>query len=147
MAELGGMGASIFACWWAWPSPVQAPALQYHYARPLQRRGLACTMWSTMGNWVCIWYVSGLSLVCRSVGQTTNSAPASGLSLVCQGGPPLVCQWSVSGLLVCQLVATHAHWPRAQALYTSNIRVQLYMCFRRRPLGVGRLGVHIFGMT
>ena len=97
------MGASIFACWWAWPSPVQAPALQYHYARPLQRRGLACTMWSTMDNWVCIWYVSGLSLVCRSVDQTTNSAPASGLSLVCQGGPPLVCQWSVSGLsVVCQ---------------------------------------------
>ena len=60
-------------------------------------------MWSTIGDWVCIWYVSGLSLVCRSVGQTTNSAPASGLSLVCQGGPPLVCQWSVSGLsVVCQ---------------------------------------------
>ena len=60
-------------------------------------------MWSTMDNWVCIWYVSGLSLVCRSVGQTTNSAPTSGLSLVCQGGPPLVCQWSVSGLsVVCQ---------------------------------------------
>ena len=101
----GHGGLSIFACWWAWPSPVQAPALQYHYARPLQRRGLACTMWSTMGNCVCIWYVSGLSLVCRSVGQTTNSAPASGLSLVCQGGPPLVCQWSVSGLsLVCQFL-------------------------------------------